>query len=159
VALHRQEPPTGREHPAYLAQPGGQVAPVVHGRDRPEHRRAAVGQGQRLRGALQVGDPGGPPREPTRQAEHHRRRVDTGDTRAEPGGEPGCGPRTAPDVDHVVPRARPRELDRQAGVPRPSHGHSEPGDQTARTRATRVVRVVVRRGRRSCCRHRPDVDS
>ena len=143
----RDESATGFEHTTDFAERAVEVGPVVHGRDRPEHRRAAVGQRQRFGRALAQRDPVTSAREPAGQAQHHRRRIDTGDRRAEAGRVPDRGAGTAAHVDDPIAGLRARQPFREICVARASEGHAEPGKESERTGEPGVVGVVVR-----CCR-------
>jgi hypothetical protein len=118
---------------------------VVDGRQGPHDGGAAVGEGERLGGALQVPRRAGPATgQQAGDPEHHRRGVDADDRRGPPGGAPGGGAGAAADVDDVVVGADAGQPDGEVGVGATPDGEAERHGGAAEAGEPRVVGVVVR---------------
>ena len=117
-----------REHPAELAEAGVDVLPVVNGRDRPCDLDRSVRERELLGGAVEVAD-SATTCEDAGDAQHHRRRVDADDSRAERRRMTGRGARPAADVEDRDTVGDTTKVGGEFGVgfatEREEHGHRE----------------------------------
>ena len=149
ATLDREEPTRRAEHPSSLLETGGEVPPVVHGRQRPQDGHRTVRERKVLGRALQVTHRRGitpPPAQRTGDAKHDCRRVDA-DDRQGPG---RCSSTdghawSATNVHDVVVGADVGQLDGEVRDRAASYGEGECGHETTDAGKGRVGGVMVGR--------------
>lgn len=118
---------------------------MVHRGDRPDDRRRTIGQGDRLSGTLDIAHLYRTPGEESRDAQHDRCRINSGDSRTTPGRVADSDSGTAPDVDDSVAGIHAAQPYGKLRVTLATEGHTERGNEPHDPSKTRVVRVVIGR--------------
>jgi hypothetical protein len=103
---------------------------VVSRADRPDHGCLVIGQGQLLGRALEPADIRRPPqrRDPPREPQHGRVRIDAGGGGGAPGRDPDGGAGAAADVDHPVGGCQLGGFGDGSRQRAPPGGHRQRGD-------------------------------
>jgi hypothetical protein len=152
AALDGNEPSAGGQRALYFSEARVEVAPVVHGRDRPRDARFTITNGERFSRAAAIGNAACvPQRQQARTPQHHGRRIHADRRHTEPRGSAhGCTWTTSDVEDDVAARER-GQLDREAGVAVTPDHHAQRGNDPDDPGERRVLGVVV--GNRFCVRH------
>ena len=143
--LHGDKTTTGEEHPAYFSQTSDDVRPVVHGGDRPDDRGGTLRQRDRLSGTFDVPHSRPPPGKESRDPQHHRRRINSGDSCSQSCRVADRGTGTTADVHHRVARPHAAQSYGKLRVAFATEDHAESGDEPRDSAKAWVVRVVIGR--------------
>jgi hypothetical protein len=100
----------------------------------------------------------GTPGEQAGDPQHHRRRINPGDLRTEPGRMTGGGTRPASDVGHCLTRGQSAELPGQAGPALPAQRHDGRREEPDGSGEAGKMGVVIGDAG-LVSRHAPDLDS
>ena len=141
--LDDDEPATGLEQAKYLGYRPVEIGPVVHRRERPRDSRTAIGERERLGRSLEVRD-AVTAAEPPRDPEHDSCRIDARGAGTNAGRTAHRGSRSASDVDDVVGRVQPGQVDRERRFGLASDCHAQCGSEAGQAGEPGVMGVMVR---------------
>jgi MerR family redox-sensitive transcriptional activator SoxR len=144
-SLDGDQTASGDEHAAHLSKPGVDVRPVVHSGDGPHDRSGILWKGDVLGGARDVPHLRRTPSQKSRDPQHDRRGVDSGEGRTPSRRVSNRDPGTTPDIDHSVAGSHTAQSNGKLRVALATEGHAERGDEPRETFKTGVVRVVIGR--------------
>ena len=143
LAFDGNEAAGGNEHATDLAKSCIDLAPVVHGGNRPGDRHGMLGQGDVFGHTLEVLHRRRVTGQQPRDAQHDGRWIDSGDQRSVTRGVADGHTWAAPEVHNLVTRVQFGKALCQTSVALSTNGHAERGDEAGRAGESGVVGVVV----------------